>query len=126
MPEENKQRKLNFNITDGSLFFADEVAVIHNLAKLFVDFKNTSPRVDIRYNEFQPMVLEHNVIMMDLWTAKQLHKSLGENIGNYEKSFGKIKMPEPIKKSEKMAKDAQKIACKPKPVKTISPPSYFG
>lgn len=117
-------KKINFNIDDGELFFSDEVAVVHTPLKLYLDFKNTSPRVDIRYKDHQPMVLKHNVVVMDLQMAKELLKVLAENIANYESKFGVIEKTQAQIKAEEMAKN-QKDAVKPN-VSMPDKPSYFG
>ena len=51
------KKKVNFNIVEGDVFLSDEVAVIHNAMRLFLDFKNISPRVDVRSMDHQPMVM---------------------------------------------------------------------
>ena len=98
-----QQKKLNIDVNNGKVFYCDEISVIHNPLKIFIDFRNTTPRVDVRNNEFQPLVIEHNVVLMDPFLAKQLLKVLEENLKNYEKTFGEIKEPEALKKVKKDA-----------------------
>ncbi len=113
-------KKINFQVQEGDSFFSDEIAVIHNALKFYLDFKNTTPRVDIRFNDHQPMVLKHNVVIMDPYTAKELCTILSENIQNFEAKFGPIDKPEAQKKAEDIAKDQ-------KPSVSMSDrPSYFG
>ena len=115
------QKKINFNINDGGLFYSDEVAVVHNPLKFFLDFKNTSPRVDMRSSDHQPMVMQHNVVMMDPYTAKSFLEVLQENIGKYEAQFGPIEMTSAQKKAEEKAKKKMEMV-----TTEDKRPSYFG
>jgi len=112
-------KKVKFDIVNGRSFFADEVGVIHNPLKIIFDFRSITPRVDIRNNEYQTLVLEHNVITMDPFVAKKMLDLLKNNIKNFEKEFGKIEQPESIKKLE-----AESKTNKTKSVKHS--PTYFG
>jgi hypothetical protein len=112
------EKKIKFDIDNGQSFFADEAGVIHNPLKIILDFRSITPRVDVRNNEYQPLVLRHNVIVMDPYTAKSLSDMLQENIKNYEKQFGKIEKPAGLKKAEKEAKKDSK--------KDPDAPGYFG
>jgi len=112
------KKEIKFEIENGPTFYADEVGIIHNPVKFILDYKNITPRVDIRNNEFQPIVIKHSVVVMDPWTAKNLSTALAENISAYEKKFGKIKRPESIKIAEKYHKKESKT---PKDM-----PAYFG
>lgn len=95
---EKHENKVKFDIDNGNVFFADEIGIIHNPLKIMFDFKSITPRVDIRNQEFQPIVIKHNVIMVDPFIAKNFLELLKKNIANYEKQFGKIKQPEQLKK----------------------------
>jgi hypothetical protein len=99
---ENKQQKRNvkFEIENGTEFYADEVGVIHNPLKVIFDFRSITPRVDVRNQEYQPLVVKHHVIMMDPFTAKNFLDVLQQNLKNYEQNFGKIKKPAALKKME--------------------------
>ena len=99
-----KDKKVKFDIDNGHSFFADEVGVIHNPLKLILDFRSITPRVDVRNQEYQTLVLKHNVVVMDPFTAKSFMNILQQNIKNYEKQFGKINKPSPLKKLEKEKK----------------------
>ena len=115
----DKSKKVKFDIENGQSFFADEVGVIHNPLKIIMDFRSITPRIDVRNQEFQPLVLRHNVIVMDPWTAKNMLDLLKKNISNYEKQFEKITKPGPLKKVEKKASKKSKSSKK-------DAPTYFG
>lgn len=118
---DNKEdKKVKFDIDNGQAFFADEVGIIHNPLRIMLDFRSITPRLDIRNQEFQPLVLKHNLVMMDPYTAKTFSDILKQNILNYEKQFGKILKPEALKKLEKKNK---KNAKKPNLEKA---PAYLG
>jgi len=115
------KKKVHFEIDNGKEFFADEVGVIHNPLRIIFDFRNVTPRVDMRNKDFQPLVLRHNVVLMDPYTAKSFADVLQKSLENYEEQFGEIKKPKQIKKMEDMNKDAE--------IKTSNieeTPSYFG
>jgi hypothetical protein len=57
---------------------------------------------------------------MDPFTAKTLLDLLKKNIKNYEKEFGKILKPGPLKKADKKSKG------KKKGKKAAKTPTYFG
>ncbi|MBT3720705.1 DUF3467 domain-containing protein [archaeon] len=113
-----KDNKVKFDIVNGQSFFADEAGVIHNPLKFIFDFRSITPRVDVRNQEYQTLVLNHNVVVMDPFTAKSISEILKKNIKNYEKKFGKIDKPNALKKIEKESKSAKKG-------KKIAP-NYFG
>ncbi len=113
-------KKVKFDIDNGQSFFADEVGVIHNPLKIIFDFRSITPRVDVRNQEYQTLVLKHNVVVMDPFTAKNFMEILQKNIKNYEKQFGKIDKPEQLKKLEKNSKKQSKKK------KEAPAPTYFG
>ncbi len=104
----DKVNKVKFDIENGQSFFADEVGVIHNPLKIIFDFRSITPRVDVRNQEYQTLVLRHNVVVMDPFTAKNFLEILNKNVKNYEKQFGKIKKPEALKKLSKKSKTSKK------------------
>ncbi len=124
--EENKSedKNIKFEIDNGQVFFTDEIAVIHNPTKLILDFKSITPRFDVRNNEFQPIVIKHSVITMDLHLAKSLLASLKENLTNYEKQYGKIEEPKALKKAVKTAN--AKMNKNKSIAKSEVAPSYLG
>lgn len=113
-----EKKSLKFDIDNGQVFFADEVGIMHNPLKIMFDFRSVTPRIDIRNQEFQPIVIRHNVIMMDPYTAKTFLDLLKQNIANYEKQFGKITKPEALKKIEQKSKKED--------VKQDNTPAYLG
>ncbi|MBD3204496.1 DUF3467 domain-containing protein [Candidatus Woesearchaeota archaeon] len=118
--EKNKRRDVKFDIDNGAEFFAEEVGIMHNPLKFIFDFRSITPRIDIRNKDYQPLVLKHNIIKMDAYTAKNFLDVLKKNIKNYEKKFGKIKKPEVLEKLEKEKKDSDKSDSKK------DMPTYFG
>lgn len=109
-------KKVKFDIENGQSIFADEIGVIHNPLKFILDFRSITPRVDVRNQEYQTLVLRHSVVVMDPYTAKNLSTILKNNIKNYEKQFGKITEPEALKN---LAKQKTKT-------KKSESPNYFG
>jgi hypothetical protein len=97
MAEQPKQ--MSFNIDDGPTFFSDELSISNNQYKFYFDFKNSSPRIDVRSNEMLPIAIKHNVIIMDPQLAKLFSKLLTDHIKKFEKDHGKIpemKAPSPL------------------------------
>ena len=103
-----KDKKVKFDIENGLSMYADEAGVIFNPLKISFDFRSITPRVDVRNKEFQTLVLRHNVITMDPYTAKKFLEILEKNLKNYEKQFGKIQKPKALAKLEKKAKKKSK------------------
>ena len=90
--DENK-KSMNIKIDHGDLFYTDAATVIHAPNKFIFDFKQGAPRIDqIGDEEHQTIVLKHNTIIMEAQFAKKLLNLLKENMKNYEKNFGKIKL----------------------------------
>ena len=119
--ESKEGKKVKFDIDNGVAFFSDEVGVIHNPLKIILDFRSITPRIDIRNQEFQPLVLKHNVVVMDPYTAKTFLDILKHNVANYEKQFGKIVKPEALKRMEKKNKKDNE-----EKVKSEKAPAYLG
>ena len=65
-----------------------------------------------------------NVIMVDPFHAKRIHDVLTHMIEEYEKQYGKIEKPKPIKTHEKKMKKKNKDSKKKSKKETM--PSYFG
>ena len=94
-----EQKQMQFSIDDGQTFYSDELSILNNETKFFMDFKNSSPRIDVRANEVLPIAIKHNVIVMDASLAKIFSRLLQDHIKKFEKEHGKI--PEPkVKKSK--------------------------
>lgn len=113
---EQPQKQMTFSIEDGPTFFSDEISITNNQFRFFFDFKNSSPRIDVRANEMLPISIKHNSVIMDPSLAKIFSKLLAEHIKKFEKENGKIPeiKPQPF--------------VEPKSVVTSSDdkPGYFG
>lgn len=92
-----EKKDVKVEIDNGDVFYADEVGIMHNPLKFIIDFRNITPRIDMRNQDFQPLVLKHDVVMMDVFMAKNFVKMLQKNIKQYEKRFGKVEVPKAIK-----------------------------
>jgi len=100
-----ENKKINVRIDEGKTFFANEVTVNFNPMQMFFDFRCVSPRVDLRSKEGEiNLSIEHNVVALEPYHAKQIKQMLEKAIDNYEKEFGKIEKPKAIEKLEKKAK----------------------
>ncbi len=110
-----QQKQMQFGIDDGPTFFSDEISITSNPQRFFLDFKNTSPRVDVRSNEFLPIAIKHSVIMLDPGLAKVFAKLLSEHVERYERDHGKIpELPQAPPRA------------KPQITSTDERPGYFG
>jgi hypothetical protein len=118
MPEE----KINMNINEGDAFYAHELSINFNPLQFVFDFKSVTPRVDPRSRDRASIVLKHNVVLTDPYHAKRVYELLGNVIKKYEKEFGKIEKPTPLKVLEKKSK---KEPGKSKGKEKIETPSYI-
>lgn len=119
----DEMKKINFSINDGDAFYTNEMSITFGPAQFAFDFKNISPRVDMRSQDgSKTFVLKHNVIIIEPFQIKQFAKVLNDAIARYEKEFGAIELPAAIQKAESELKKIQKQE------NTISHdvPSYFG
>ena len=87
---EQPQKQMQFNIDDGPTFFSDEISITNNAYRFFLDFKNSSPRIDVRAQEMLPIAIKHNTIIMDPALAKLFSKLLADHVKKFEKEHGKI------------------------------------
>ena len=102
-------KKVNFVINDGDSFYANEISITFGPAQFSFDFKNISPRVDMRnQDDSKTFVLKHNVIIIEPFQIKQFAKVLNDAIVRYEIEYGVIEMPPAIKKAESDLKKLQK------------------
>ncbi len=111
---------MNFMIDDGKAFFAHETSINFNPTQFVLDFKQITPRLDPRTQEAVTMHMEHNVIMLDPFHAKNLAQFLTQTIEKYEGEFGEIKKAPATEKAEK------KMKTKKEPETTETAPTYFG
>ena len=86
-----KKKPMSFVIDDGKAFFAHETSINFNPHQFTLDFKQMTPRLDPRSQEAVTMHMEHNVIMLDPFHAKNLAKFLMQTIEKYETEFGEIR-----------------------------------
>jgi uncharacterized protein YajQ (UPF0234 family) len=121
---EEEMNKINFSINDGDAFYANEMSITFGPAQFAFDFKNISPRVDMRNQDgSKTFVLKHNVIIIEPFQIKQFAKVLNDAIARYEVEYGAIEMPNAIKKAETDLKKLQKQQVNPK---GHDVPSYLG
>ena len=106
---------IQINIMDEKDILADEVTMLHNPTRFFIDVKSVTPRMDLGNTR---VVKRHNVIILDPFIAKELLRVLEENIKSYEKKYGTIEKPQQYQKAEEMIKKEGKTDKKPQ--------TYFG
>jgi hypothetical protein len=68
--------------------YANLAFISHTPAEMVLDFAQILPRM--------PRGTIKSRIIMSPMHAKLLHKALGQNIANYERQFGEIRMPSTI------------------------------
>ena len=118
MPKDEME-KINFVINDGDSFYANEISITFGPAQFSFDYKNISPRVDMRAQDgTKTFALKHNVIIVDPYQIKNFISILNDALNRYEKEFGAIEVPKQLKNAEKRFK------LENRPSKQI--PSYFG
>ena len=104
---------------DTNIFFSNQQSVAHEPDKFILDFKSALPQFS---PENQPtMVINHRIMVLDPWGAKEFLRVLRENVERYEHKFGPIKKPEAIAKAEKEALSMAKQEST-----TSVRPSYMG
>ena len=118
------EKQVNVQVDNGQTFFAHEMSINFSPLQFVFDFRNVTPRVDLR-SRMQPVLnIKHNVVLVDPYHAKRILGLLKRVIDDYEKKFGKIKKPKALEKAEKLNKEAQEAQQR---VGTPSgTPSYFG
>jgi len=122
--EQQDMSKINFAINDGDAFYTNEMSITFGPAQFAFDFKNISPRVDMRNQDgSKTFVLKHNVIIIEPFQIKQFAKVLNDAITRYEVEFGAIEMPNAVKKAEADLKKLQKQQENPR---VHDVPSYLG
>ena len=117
------KKQMNVTIDDGKTFFANEVSINFNPLQFTLDYKNITPRVDVRSKEAPSIHIEHNVVVLDPFHAKMILELMVKVVKEYEKEFGVIKKPKALEKLHK--KHAKKNDIKT-PKKTVTAPTYFG
>src|SRR3989338_9944856 len=83
----------------GRDFLAEQVSVSHSPIRFVIDFVRNSPRID-HSGQSTKLLTSHSVVMLDPYLAREFLSVLTDNIGKYEKKFGKIEKPAALKKFE--------------------------
>ena len=104
---------------DNYPLMSNQQTVAHQPDKFILDFKGAYPQYTP--DNKQTLVINHKVVLMDPYTAKDFLNILKSNLERYEKQFGKIKKPEQVIKAEKEIKALQKEAAT-----GTETPSYMG
>ena len=73
---------------DVSAVYANLAFISHTPAEMVLDFAQMLPRM--------PRGTVKARVIMSPMHAKLLHKALGQNIANYERQFGEIRLPSTI------------------------------
>jgi len=116
----DKEEKINFVINDGDTFNANEISISFGPSQFSLDFKNISPRIDVRSQDgTKTFALKHNVIVLEPYQAKNFVKMLNDILSRYEKEFGAITISKQLKSANK------KLKLEKKPIEN-NVPSYFG
>ena len=98
------ENKVNFNINEGTNFLANETSVTFNPLQFVLDFKTVTPRIDIRSKDSQLINIQHNVVIMLPYQAKEFLELLTKAVSAFEKKVSKIDKPNMIKELEKKSK----------------------
>ena len=117
-----KEQKITLSIDEGGVFFANETSVNFNPTQFTLDFKCITPRIDPRSREAPVLNIKHNLVILDVFHAKQFVGMLSDVIKKYEKDFGKITKPDAVKKYE----EKRKTHFKKEDNRKETIPSYFG
>ena len=90
-----EKQNINVNIDHSNhAFFADGISLFNRSDKFFVDFRQTSPRIDvIGDKQHHTHAVKHSTIALDPMMGKALLELLKDSVSKYEKQFGKIKVP---------------------------------
>ncbi len=98
------ENEMGVEVSFGRDFFAEQVSVSHSPIRFVIDFVRSTPRID-GSTQSTKIFTSHSVVMIDPYLAKEFLSVLSDNIGKYEKKFGRIEKPAPLQKFEK---DAEK------------------
>ena len=82
-----KQKRINIEFPkDLEAVYANVAFISHTPAEMIVDFAQVLPRI--------PKGNVVSRIIMSPMHAKMLHAALAQNISNYERQFGEIRLPQ--------------------------------
>jgi len=79
--------------SDLEAVYANFALITHSPSEMILDFARVLPGA--------PKAKVQARIVMTPMNAKSLHKALGENLENFEKQYGAIKLPEAVAGSDK-------------------------
>ena len=80
--------------TSNKPFYTDNISILHNENQVIIDFKQTTPRMDVVHGEQKiSFITNHNTIMMNPKLAKSTLQVLKDSLEKYEKEFGEVKIP---------------------------------
>ena len=122
-----QQREMSFSIDEGNAFFAHEVSLNFTPLHFYMDFKSVTPRLDVRSKAGPFIHMKHNVIMLDPFHVKEMHRLLGDVLKRYEEEFGKINKPSQLKKldAKRKSKSSNNSSAANKESEDNNP-NYFG
>lgn len=82
-----KQRRINIDLPkDLQAVYANVALISHTPAEFMIDFAQVLPR--------SPRGKVQARVIMTPMHAKMLHMALAQNIANYERQFGEIRLPQ--------------------------------
>lgn len=90
---------MNADVELGRDFFAEQVSISHSPIRFVIDFVRNSPRIDPS-GQSTKLLTSHDVVLLDPYLAREFLSVLQDNIGKYEKKFGKIEKPAALKQFE--------------------------
>jgi hypothetical protein len=103
---DEKKRPVNVSLDHTEpAFFTDNATVSHSSTKFVIDFTQMTPRFDnFEDKHQQTFVVKHKTVVLDPQFAKIFSDILQQNIKNFEKNFGAIKVQKEKKAKEKVEK----------------------
>ena len=90
-----EKQNINLNLDhSNAAFFSDGMSLFNRKDKFFIDFRQTSPRIDmVGEKQHYSHAVKHSTIVIDPIMAKAWFQLLKDSISKYEKQFGKINLP---------------------------------
>lgn len=103
---------------DNNPILSDHQTISHAPDKFLIDFKGINPQFT---PDNQPtMIINHKLVLLEPYIAKEFLKILQENIQKFEEKYGEIKIPESIKTAQK------EVIPSKENITTSEKPSYMG
>ncbi len=128
MPEKEVKEMSAIQNLDNSPLLANQYTLSHQAEKFVLDFKGLFPQ--FTHDNKPQLIINHKTVLLEPYAAKEFLKTMQDNIKKYEEKFGKIKVPQHVKKARKKTKDRKKSKDKGrKPAEGVSAagrPSYMG